>query len=78
MGKQMPLSGGKLIARVVCETSGTYRAEFVGSKARQRLPASACHPSRDEAERWVQTEAAALGVDVEWTSPRSEGTLRSL
>ena len=69
----MSLSGSKLIARVIREDEATFRTEVVASGAPQRLPAVALHSSRDDAEQWVKTEAAALGVDVEWNLPVGQG-----
>ena len=62
----MPLSGSKLVARVIREDKATFRAEFVASKVPGRLPAVRLLPSRNAAKWWVQQEAAALGVEVEW------------
>jgi hypothetical protein len=45
-------------------------AAFVGVEADDRAPATrVCH-SEDEAQRWVETEAQALGLPVVW-APRA-------
>ena len=44
-------------------------AAFVGLEADDRAPATRVFNSEDEAQRWVETEAEALGLPVVW-APR--------
>jgi hypothetical protein len=62
----MPVSGTQLLAWVVPCDDRTFRAAFVGADATRRIPAAKVYPSRDEAVRWVEKEAAVLGVAVRW------------
>jgi hypothetical protein len=49
---------------------GAYLAAFVGGGATERHPATQVYPSSEEARRWVEAEAAALNVPVEWVPDR--------
>jgi hypothetical protein len=70
---------GKLIAWI--EPHGPYKftAVFVSSAmASRRAPATNHFGSPDEAREWVEREAAALDVPVEWTDfPRKQSGARS-
>jgi hypothetical protein len=45
---------------------GKYLAAFVGGGAAGRQPATQACPSPEAAREWVEAEAAALNVPVEW------------
>ena len=62
----MPQSG-KLLAWVE-PTNGDFLAAYVGGAATKRWPATQLCASSDEARRWVEHDAAKLGVPVEWVS----------
>ena len=69
----MPSSNG-LIAWIEPGSGQEFQAAFVSAvMALRRRPATRRCASPDEARRWVEGEAAALGVPVEWTdhSPRT-------
>ena len=65
----MPQSG-KLLAWIDRENDHTVVAAFVGAAAKNtRAPATRVCASRDEARRWVEAEASAFGLPVEWVDP---------
>ena len=41
-------------------------AAFVGADESKRAPATRLCASKNEAEQWVESEAAALGLPVRW------------
>jgi len=60
---------GKLLAWVESHGDDEYLAAFVGaSAARHRDPATQLCSSAGDARQWVEGEAAALDVPVEWVS----------
>jgi len=67
----MPLSGSKLLAWIEQGDGNNLVAAYVGSGARQRLPAMRVCVTSEDARRWVEVEAEALGVPVEW-GPKPE------
>jgi hypothetical protein len=72
-GRTMP-SNNRLIAWIELESDQEFQAAFVSAAmAARRRPATRRCASPTEARLWVEREAAALGVPVEWTdhSPRS-------
>ena len=72
-GRTMP-SNNRLIAWIEPESGQEFQAAFVSAAmAARRRPATRRCASPAEARQWVEREAAALGVPVEWTdhSPRS-------
>jgi hypothetical protein len=72
-GRTMP-SNNRLIAWIEPESGQEFQAAFVSAAmAARRRPATRRCASPAEARLWVEREAAALGVPVEWTdhSPRS-------
>jgi hypothetical protein len=64
----MPLSGSKLVAWIEQGNDNRFVAAYVGSGARQRLPAMRVWATCEDARRWVEAEADTLGVPVEWVS----------
>jgi hypothetical protein len=67
-------SNNRLIAWIEPESGQEFQAAFVSAAmAARRRPATRRCASPAEARLWVEREAAALGVPVEWTdhSPRS-------
>lgn len=62
---RMPL-GDRLFAWIEPRNTDGFMAALVGGGAQQRVPATQLFRSPDEARRWVEAEAAALGVPVEW------------
>ena len=70
--------GGKLRAWIETE-GGTLCAAFVGvpnapeRSHSSRLPATRSCASMDEARRWIESEAAALGLPVEWVGSADGG-----
>jgi hypothetical protein len=62
-------NAGGLLAWVIAHADHTFTAAFVGADARSRNPASQVHASHDDAARWVEAEAAAIGLSIEWISP---------
>jgi hypothetical protein len=64
----MPQSD-QLIAWIEPRTSNEYLAAFVSAPAaKARPPATQVCSSPDHARQWVEDEAAALGVSVQWVS----------
>jgi hypothetical protein len=59
-------TSGKLLAWIEPGEEETVVAAFVGSGARDRLAATQTCSTHDEARKWVETEAEAIGVPVEW------------
>ena len=66
----MPLSGSKLLAWIEQGDGNQFVAAYVGSGARQRLPAMRVCVTSDDARQWVEAEAETLGVPVEWVPKR--------
>lgn len=56
---------GKLCAWVE-KRCDRFLAAFVGEDASMRAPATRLCISQDEARRWVEAEAAAFGLPVQW------------
>ena len=63
----MPQSG-KLLAWVEPQSEEEFLGAYVGGAATKRWPATQLCASLDEARRWVERDAAELGVPVEWVS----------
>ena len=62
------MTTSKLVAWIEPRRSGEFSGKFVSEEtAAHRAPASCSCASRDEAKQWVEREANALGVSVEWT-----------
>jgi hypothetical protein len=67
----MPV-GSKLLAWIVPRRD-EYVAAIVGAGAvSSRAPATQLCSSRDEARQWIEDEAAAIGVPIEWLARASE------
>ncbi|HSZ92951.1 MAG TPA: hypothetical protein VK822_26645 [Acetobacteraceae bacterium] len=65
---KMHMPTNKLLAWIEPRTGGEYMAAFVSFlTASRRAPATRRCASADEARQWVEHEAAAFGVPVEWT-----------
>lgn len=67
-------SSSRLLAWIEPGSGQEFEAAFVSAAmASRRRPATRRCASPDEARQWVEGEAAALGVPVEWTdqSPRT-------
>jgi hypothetical protein len=60
----MPLTG-KLLAWIEPQDD-EYLGAIVGGGAPRRAPATRVCRSAEEARQWVEAQAAALGVPVEW------------
>jgi hypothetical protein len=59
----------KLLAWIEPHADDAYRAAFVGKAAADhRMPAMRLCSSIDDARKWVEEEAAAIDVPVEWLS----------
>jgi hypothetical protein len=58
----------KLLAWVEPKDDDEFLAAYVGGAATKRWPATQLCASPDEARRWVEHDAAELGVPVEWVS----------
>jgi hypothetical protein len=57
--------GNRVLAWVELRCGG-FLAAFVGGGALDRGPATRVCPSPEAAREWVEDEAAALSVPVEW------------
>jgi hypothetical protein len=58
---------GKLLAWIEPRDYGEFVAAFVGAAAaRERVPATQPFLSRAEARQWIEDQAAALGLPIEW------------
>jgi hypothetical protein len=71
----MPQSG-KLFAWIEPQSDDVFLAAFVGAPAAStRRPATQVCASPDEARQWVERQATALGIPVEWVSvaPQRQG-----
>jgi hypothetical protein len=68
----MRMPTNKLLAWIEPRNGGRdYTAAFVSVlTATRRAPATRRCASADEARQWVEREAAAFGVPVEWTDLR--------
>jgi hypothetical protein len=61
-------SDNRLIAWIEPGSGQEFQAAFVSAAmASRRRPATRRCASPDEARQWVEGEAAALGIPVEWT-----------
>ena len=59
----------KLLAWIEPHADDVYRAAFVGKAAAEhRDPATRLCGSIDDARQWVEGEAAAIDVPVEWVN----------
>jgi hypothetical protein len=64
---RMPASA-KLLAWIVSQGGHQFTAAFVAALAPRRRPATRRCASMEEARRWVEQEAEALGgVPIAWT-----------
>ena len=62
------MTTSKLVAWIEPCGASEFSGKFVSEEtAAQRAPASCSCASRDEAKQWVEREADALGVPLEWT-----------
>jgi hypothetical protein len=60
----------RLLAWIEPRDDEAFLAAFVGKPvADRRAPATQLFASPDEARQWIEHEAAALGLPVEWVSP---------
>ena len=58
----------KLLAWIEPRNDREFRAAFVSvPTASRRAPATYSCASPEEAREWVEVQAAALGIPVEWT-----------
>ena len=57
---------GNLIAWIERRDEDLFLAAFVGSGAQMRAPATQICASEHEARRWIEKEAVAVGLPVEW------------
>ena len=61
----------KLLAWIEPRSGRKFTAAFVSiPTASRRAPATYSCASPDEAREWVEGQAAALGIPVEWTDDR--------
>jgi hypothetical protein len=67
----MPQSS-KLLAWVEPHRDQEFVAAYVSGAATRRRPATQLCASPDDARQWVEHEAAALGLAVEWVSEPPE------
>ena len=58
-------SDGALRAWVEPQGDQTLAA-FIGLHETRRAPATRLFPSANEARKWIETEAAAIGLPVRW------------
>jgi hypothetical protein len=66
-------SGNKLLAWIESRSGQEFTAAFVSAPtASRRRPATRSYASPDQARQWVEQEAAALGIPVEWTDSSPE------
>jgi hypothetical protein len=66
----MPASS-KFLAWIEPSDGSEFQAAFVAAMASRRKPATHRCASPDEARRWVEVQAAELGVPVEWVDQPS-------
>ena len=72
----MPMRG-KLLAWIERRSDNAFLVSLVGGAAPQREPAKRLCNSPDQARQWVEEQAAALDLPIEWLpgdrrrSPRS-------
>lgn len=67
------VGSGKLLAWIVPH-GDEFVAALVGSAAvRSRAPATQVCPSQLDARQWVEEEAAAVGLPVEWIDEAPQG-----
>jgi hypothetical protein len=64
---------GKLLAWIEPRSDDLFLAAFVGAEASSRAPAAQPCPSRTEARAWIEDQAAALGLPVEWVGRPPKG-----
>jgi hypothetical protein len=62
----------KLLAWVEARNDDEFLASFVGSAATRRAPATQLCASPADARQWVEDEAAAVGLPVEWLAAAPE------
>lgn len=64
----------KLLAWVEPQSGNEFLAAFVGAPvATKRRPATQLCASPEEAQQWIEREASALGLPVEWVSQAPRG-----
>jgi hypothetical protein len=63
----MPTSS-KFLAWIEPSDGSEFQAAFVAAMASRRRPATNRCASFDEARRWVEVQAAEIGVPVEWVN----------
>jgi hypothetical protein len=57
----------RLLAWIEKRDGDEFEAAFVAAATRsRRAPATQCCPSLGDAKRWVEDQADALGVSVDW------------
>jgi hypothetical protein len=67
-------SGGSLLAWIKRSAHERFVAAFVGADAAaDRAPATHLCATREEAQRWVENEAAALSVPIHWVNDGPTG-----
>lgn len=83
-GDTLVLLSGKLLAWIEEGADDAVQACFIGVapevSSRQdcvRAPALLLCRSRDDAQRWVEQEAVALGCPIEWVETRQVSELRA-
>jgi len=63
-----------LLAWVETEPDGNgVLASFVGAWAADRKPAMRTFATPDQARRWVEVEASAVGLPIDWVNRDSPG-----
>jgi hypothetical protein len=63
---------GNLLAWIEPQGDGVFVGAYVGELAARRAPATQVCRSPDEARRWIEDQAAGLGLPVRWVDPKSE------
>jgi hypothetical protein len=67
-----------LLAWIEPNSHAEFRASFVSKAAQRRQPATKRCVSTKDARQWVEDQAAALGVRVEWVDHnRDRGSVRN-
>jgi hypothetical protein len=69
----MPYAG-KVLAWIEQRGRGEAVAAFRSAAVPDRPPATRVCPSPHQAKAWVEKEAAALGVSVEWVAAKPRGS----
>jgi hypothetical protein len=67
-----PREEGQFLAAYVIETSATGDGGGAIGAASSRAPTTCLCSSRREAKTWIEQEAHALGLPVEWMVPLKE------